>query len=74
MRHKGKPWEEEGLTVLQQTLRYQKLSVADLAKAAELPVSTVARVVAGTVPTLATAIRLARFLKVSVEDLWGGVA
>jgi predicted transcriptional regulator len=73
MRHKGKPWEQEGLTVLQQTLRYQKLSVGDLAKGAELPVSTVARVVGGTTPTLTTAIRIARFLKVSMEDLWGGV-
>lgn len=71
MRHKGKPWEEDGLTVLQQVLRYQKLSVNDLAVGAQVPVSTVARVVGGTLPTLPTAIRLARFLKVSAEDLWG---
>lgn len=72
MRHKNKPWEEEGLTVLQQTLRYQQLSVGDLARGAEIPASTAARVVAGATPTLTTAIRIARFLKVTMEDLWGG--
>jgi plasmid maintenance system antidote protein VapI len=64
-------WTEPGLSVLEQVMRYQGLSVRQLAKGAGVPVATTARIVNGSKPTLTNAIRLARYLKVRVEDVWG---
>jgi len=63
-------WTEPGLTLLEQVMRYQNLTARQLAKGAGVPVATTARIVKGSTPTLKTAIRLARYLKVRVEDLW----
>ncbi len=71
MSRKPKDWTEPGLTVLQQVMRFQRLSGHDLAKESGVPDSTVARVVAGGVPRLQHALRIARCLKVTVEELWG---
>jgi len=70
MRHRRKDWTEPGLTVLQQVLRYQGLSVLHLSKATRIAESTMARVLGGHLPSLPHALRIARYLKVRVEDLW----
>lgn len=67
-------WQEPGLTVLQQVMRYQQLTAERLAEGAGVPVSTTYKIVSGTMPTLENGIRIARYLKVRVEDLWGSCA
>lgn len=69
-RRKYPDWQEPGLTVLQQVMRYQQLTAERLARGAGVPVSTTYRILDGKLPTLENAIRIARYLKVRVEDIW----
>lgn len=71
MKHYRQPWTEPGLTILQQLSRYQQITAGKLAKETGIPTSTADRILNGGRPSLDHAIRIARYLKTSVEDIWG---
>lgn len=58
-------------TAITQAMARREMTQTDLAEVTGIHLTTINAVVNGTVPRADNAIRIARALKVSVEELWG---
>lgn len=70
MRHKPKPADAPGLTLIQRLMRHYRVTVRDLAAICGTSRSTISRVVHGEMPRLDVAMRMAKVFRVSVEEIW----
>lgn len=73
-RHKPKPIDAPGLTRLERLRRVHGWTLRDIADGAGVARGTVARAMLGHAPNVLMALRIAKFLDLTAEDIWGDEA